>query len=139
MKKERVPEADYLFEVGWEVCNKVGGIYTVIMSKTAQILQYYKNLILIGKYTIVRREHLKTPYPPGLIIAGLIDLKVERNAYGRQIDSFIGGSQWFVFLLLGTGLFFTLAIRLNVQAAGASRHSGTRASATSRFTTIFSR
>ncbi|MDA3928952.1 MAG: sodium:alanine symporter family protein [Prolixibacteraceae bacterium] len=27
------------------------------------------------------------------------------------IDSFIGGSQWFVFLLLGTGLFFTLYLK----------------------------
>jgi len=24
---------DYLFEVSWEVCNKVGGIYTVLSSK----------------------------------------------------------------------------------------------------------
>ena len=27
------------------------------------------------------------------------------------IDSYIGGSQWFVLLLLGTGLFFTLYLR----------------------------
>ena len=25
---------DYLFEVSWEVCNKVGGIYTVIATKS---------------------------------------------------------------------------------------------------------
>ena len=24
---------DYLFEVSWEVCNKVGGIYTVVSTK----------------------------------------------------------------------------------------------------------
>lgn len=29
----------------------------------------------------------------------------------QTIDSFIGGSQWFVFLLLGTGLFFTLYLK----------------------------
>lgn len=29
----------------------------------------------------------------------------------RYIDSIIGGSQWFVFLLLGTGLFFTIYLR----------------------------
>ncbi|MCF8359750.1 MAG: sodium:alanine symporter family protein [Prolixibacteraceae bacterium] len=29
----------------------------------------------------------------------------------QKIDSFIGGSQWFVFLLLGTGLFFTLYLK----------------------------
>ena len=27
---------DYLFEVSWEVCNKVGGIYTVIATKALQ-------------------------------------------------------------------------------------------------------
>ena len=27
------------------------------------------------------------------------------------IDSYIGGAQWFVFLLLGTGLFFTIYLK----------------------------
>ena len=43
-------KADYLFEVSWEVCNKVGGIYTVIMSKAAMINEQYKNYFLIGPY-----------------------------------------------------------------------------------------
>lgn len=40
---------DYVFEVGWEVCNKAGGIHTVLMTK-ARILeqQYGLNYILIG-------------------------------------------------------------------------------------------
>ena len=29
MKKEML-RPDYLFEISWEVCNKVGGIYTVV-------------------------------------------------------------------------------------------------------------
>jgi len=29
----------YLFEVSWEVCNKVGGIYTVIASKLREALR----------------------------------------------------------------------------------------------------
>ena len=29
MSKELI-RPDYLFEISWEVCNKVGGIYTVI-------------------------------------------------------------------------------------------------------------
>ncbi|NLO02080.1 MAG: sodium:alanine symporter family protein [Bacteroidales bacterium] len=33
------------------------------------------------------------------------------NDFLSVIDSFIGGSQWFVFLLLGTGLFFTLYLK----------------------------
>jgi glycogen phosphorylase/synthase len=40
---------DYIFEVSWEVCNKVGGIYTVLSSKS-QILEdeFDNGLILIG-------------------------------------------------------------------------------------------
>ena len=37
------PEADYLFEVSWEVCNKVGGIFTVIKSKAHLINHAYGN------------------------------------------------------------------------------------------------
>jgi hypothetical protein len=31
----------YLFETSWEVCNKVGGIYTVITSKVREALAAY--------------------------------------------------------------------------------------------------
>lgn len=33
------------------------------------------------------------------------------NEFLARIDGYIGGSQWFVFLLLGTGLFFTLYLK----------------------------
>ncbi|HIE16275.1 MAG TPA: alpha-glucan family phosphorylase, partial [Bacteroidales bacterium] len=40
---------DYLFEVSWEVCNKVGGIHTVIASKALTLQKTLKdNYILIG-------------------------------------------------------------------------------------------
>ena len=45
-----IPSADYVFEVSWEVCNKVGGIYTVLISKIEQMRSYYKNYFLIGPY-----------------------------------------------------------------------------------------
>ena len=35
----------------------------------------------------------------------------ELNQILEIIDSYIGGSEWFVFLLLGTGLFFTIYLR----------------------------
>jgi len=35
----------------------------------------------------------------------------ELNQFLSIIDSYIGGSQWFVFLLLGTGLFFTIYLK----------------------------
>jgi glycogen synthase len=44
-------EADFFFELSWEVCNKVGGIYTVITSKIQQMLKHYKfNYYTIGPY-----------------------------------------------------------------------------------------
>ena len=40
---------DYLFETSWEVCNKVGGIYTVIATKALSLVNLYRdNYILIG-------------------------------------------------------------------------------------------
>jgi len=50
-EKDVKPAADFLIEVSWEVCNKVGGIYTVLMSKAARMLDYYDGkYLLIGPY-----------------------------------------------------------------------------------------
>ncbi|MGV8081542.1 MAG: alpha-glucan family phosphorylase [Syntrophales bacterium] len=39
----------YLFEVSWEVCNKVGGIHTVITSKMREVLRVFEDhCILLG-------------------------------------------------------------------------------------------
>ncbi|RMF55436.1 hypothetical protein D6745_02180 [Candidatus Woesearchaeota archaeon] len=43
-------EAEYLFEASWEVCNKVGGIYTVIKSKAKLMKENYPNYFLVGPY-----------------------------------------------------------------------------------------
>lgn len=53
------PEADYLFEIAWEVCNKVGGIYTVLTSKTQLMVDLYKNYFLIGPYV---KEHAENEF-----------------------------------------------------------------------------
>ncbi len=46
---EKIQKPDYLFEVSWEVCNKMGGIYTVIATKALyQKSQYGRHHILIG-------------------------------------------------------------------------------------------
>lgn len=40
---------DYVFETSWEVCNKVGGIYTVLSSKARTMTELYKdNVIFLG-------------------------------------------------------------------------------------------
>lgn len=44
------PKADILFEVSYEVCNKVGGIYTVLSSKAAIMKELYPQYITIGPY-----------------------------------------------------------------------------------------
>ena len=48
MTKELI-KPDYLFEVSWEVCNKVGGIYTVIATKSLYLKSEYKrHHIMVG-------------------------------------------------------------------------------------------
>ncbi|GAB6012651.1 glycosyltransferase family protein [Viscerimonas tarda] len=40
---------DFVFETSWEVCNKVGGIYTVLSSKAKTMVNAYKgNVLFIG-------------------------------------------------------------------------------------------
>lgn len=47
----RKQEQPILFEVAWEVCNQVGGIYTVIRSKVpAMVEEWGDNYCLIGPY-----------------------------------------------------------------------------------------
>lgn len=46
---EQNVKPDYLFEVSWEVCNKIGGIYTVIATKALYLKSKFKrHHILIG-------------------------------------------------------------------------------------------
>ncbi len=43
--------ADYLFEISWEVCNKVGGINTVIKTKADYVKQHYDDhYFVVGPY-----------------------------------------------------------------------------------------
>ena len=40
---------DLLFETSWEVCNKIGGIYTVLSTKAKTLQKFYKDkTIFIG-------------------------------------------------------------------------------------------
>lgn len=49
MTEKHLITPDYLFETSWEVCNKVGGIYTAIATKSRLLAEQYKdNYILIG-------------------------------------------------------------------------------------------
>ena len=49
MEKPVNLKPDYVFEVSWEVCNKVGGIHTVISTKSPFMCKEYgENYILLG-------------------------------------------------------------------------------------------
>lgn len=46
---EAMLKPDLIFETSWEVCNKVGGIYTVLSSRAKTLLEEYNNnLVFIG-------------------------------------------------------------------------------------------
>lgn len=61
-------KGDVLFESSWEVCNKVGGIYTVVLSKAALINQEYANYYLVGPYfeEKARQDFVKEKLPEEL-------------------------------------------------------------------------
>ena len=62
---ELQPIAEYVFECSWEICNKVGGIYTVVKTKAASMQSYYSNYILVGPYfkkkAEIEFEYLEPP------------------------------------------------------------------------------
>lgn len=61
MTLENLKKPEYLFEISWEVCNMVGGIYTVISSKAKQQKEAFgDNYITIGPD--VWKETHKNPY-----------------------------------------------------------------------------
>lgn len=49
MTEKKNSKPDYIFETSWEICNKVGGIYTVVSTKAPGIQrELHDNYILIG-------------------------------------------------------------------------------------------
>lgn len=53
--------SSYLFEVSWEVCNKVGGIFTVLATKAAEMVSHYGDrYVLIGP-KVWQQDHVSAP------------------------------------------------------------------------------
>ena len=49
MVSEAIMTPDYIFEASWEVCNKVGGIYTVLSTRAKTLQnQLHNRVIFIG-------------------------------------------------------------------------------------------
>lgn len=71
-------KANICFEVSFEVANKVGGIYTVIKSKAAQMQRHYKQYFLIGPYFKEKAQFdVDIKEPPKLWKAIFDDLRKE--------------------------------------------------------------
>lgn len=58
---------DIIYEVSWETCNKVGGIYTVLRSKAAQMVHHYgERYVVVGPFFDLERlkgEFEELPMP----------------------------------------------------------------------------
>lgn len=55
---------EYLFEVSWEVCNKIGGIYTVISSKAREVQRVFgERYILLGPDLKMNMDFEETDEP----------------------------------------------------------------------------
>ncbi|MCG2809149.1 MAG: hypothetical protein L6275_02295 [Candidatus Portnoybacteria bacterium] len=89
MKQKIKPKADFLFELSWEVCNKVGGIYAVITSKASQMVGYYgDNYYLIGPYVAAKAKgQFREEAPPENFRVAFSDLEKEgiKCHFGRWL------------------------------------------------------
>lgn len=67
----------FLFEISWEVCNKVGGIYTVLRSKIKEAIKSFgqKNYILIGPLLATNRHFVEDNSPYFAAIADILRAK----------------------------------------------------------------
>ncbi|NCC70571.1 hypothetical protein EOM09_03235, partial [bacterium] len=69
-----IKKKEFLFEICWEVCNKVGGIYTVINSKLFEVQKNFENYYLMGIYQEKNSEFIEEKIP-----------KVYEIAYGNLL------------------------------------------------------
>jgi glycogen(starch) synthase len=89
-KESLVPRADLLLEISWEVCNKVGGINTVLATKAAQMVKRYSDgYVLIGPYFAQNSKYqFEEVAPPGRF------KKVFENLQGQGIHCRFG--RWLI-------------------------------------------
>ena len=82
----------FLFETAWEVCNQVGGIYTVIRSKVPSVIKRHgDNYTVIGPYFSKKAdaefEHIPLPdSPTGWAIQKMWDMGLDVH-YGTWLIS----------------------------------------------------
>ena len=90
MSTKNQSDQKILLEVAWEVCNQVGGIYTVIRSKIPAAMEVWgDNYALIGPYV---SEDISTdfePLPPDDSIMGKAARKMQEMGYGVHFGSWL--------------------------------------------------
>ena len=74
------PQADFLLEISWEVCNKIGGINTVLATKAAQMVRRYRQgYFLVGPYIPESSKYLFEEVRPPVDISDGIDSETFRK------------------------------------------------------------
>jgi glycosyltransferase involved in cell wall biosynthesis len=53
---DRLLKPDYIFESSWEVCNKVGGIYTVLSTRAKTLQEAYQDKVIFIGPSLWKRE-----------------------------------------------------------------------------------
>ena len=77
-------KADMVFETSWEVCNKSGGIHTVITSKVPLMEATYDNYFLVGPLFDILPKDFVQSTPPAPLAEVFSELASQgiRCAYG---------------------------------------------------------
>lgn len=83
------PEKGLLFEIAWEVCNQLGGIYTVLKTKVSAMMEIWQDrYFLIGPYEPERATLEFEELPPRGFIADAIEALREKGVtchFGRWL------------------------------------------------------
>ncbi len=88
-----------IFEVSWEVCNKVGGIYTVLRSKIPYLLNHYSNkYFAIGPYLENSKRVFEEQELPSFVSEDIINELKKEGIYIHYGKWLIEG-QPYVFLI----------------------------------------
>jgi len=105
-------DTNWLFEVSWEVCNKVGGIHTVISSKATQAAAAFEDRYITLGPLLDRNPGFEPCEPPEIILPTLERLREKgiETAVGRWD---IPGSPWVI--LIGFQNAFTSHDKLLFQ------------------------
>lgn len=75
---------DYLFEVSWEICNKVGGIHTVISTKSVSIVSEFRNNYIVIGPDLVRDEGNNPEFEPDTEL--FKDWRISALAEGLRVN-----------------------------------------------------